>query len=581
MALRLDEKKQALETLRHSAAHVMAAAIAALYPDVKLAIGPAVEDGFYYDVDTQKNISEDDFEKIENKMSEIIDRKEPFVREEITREKALEIFAANPYKVELINELPVGEQITIYRSGAFVDLCRGPHVEHTGQVKAFKLLKVAGAYWRGSEKNAMLQRLYGTAFSDAKQLRQYLAMLEEAAKRDHRRLGKDLDLFSSLDDYGPGLILWHPKGARIRDTIEKFWKEEHYKNGYELLYSPHIGRATLWETSGHLEFYSESMYSPMNIDDEDYYIKPMNCPFHIMVYKKQIHSYRDLPLRWAELGTVYRFEKSGVLHGLLRVRGFTQDDAHIICTPDQIDSEIADVLRFSLFMWKSFGFSDVRAYLSTRPEKAVGEKDLWDNATLALKKAIDGEKIDYELDEGGGAFYGPKIDLKVKDALGREWQMTTIQFDFNLPERFDMHFIGQDGRKHRPYMVHRALLGSIERFFGVLIEHYAGAFPTWLAPVQARVLPVSEDFISYANEVRDILRRENLRVEVDGRNEKLGFKIRDAQMSKIPYMLVVGEKEAGEKLVSIRSCKNGDMGRMSIDDFGKKALEDVLSKGIA
>lgn len=556
----------------------MADAVLRLFPGAKLTIGPAIEEGFYYDIDCGKAFTEEDLGRIEKEMQKIVSEGLPFGREEVSRAGARKLFADNPYKLEMIDELPEGEIITVYRHGDFVDFCRGPHIANTGDIKAFKLQKVAGAYWRGDEKNKQLQRIYGTAFASMEELDDHLKLLEEAAKRDHRRLGIDLDLYSTLDDFGPGLILWHPKGGRIREAIETFWKAEHYKNGYEILYTPHIGRSSLWETSGHLEFYSESMYSPMDVDGFDYYIKPMNCPFHIMVYKTRIRSYRDLPLRWAELGTVYRYEKSGVLHGLLRVRGFTQDDAHIICTPDQIENEIAEVLRFSLFMWKSFGFTDIKAYLATRPAKAVGEPERWDQAIGALRAAIASEKLKYELDEGGGAFYGPKIDLKIKDALGREWQMTTIQFDFNLPERFNMNFIGADGQKHRPYMVHRALLGSIERFFGVLVEHYAGAFPAWLAPVQAVLIPVGQDFNDYAAAVCNSLRGAGFRAGVDTRPEKLGFKIRAAQMEKIPYMLVVGAREKESGNVSVRSRSGGDMGSMSAEDFVRRLSEEVSSR---
>ncbi len=511
-------------------------------------------------------------------MQKIVAQKLPFCRKEVRREEAKKFFGSEPYKLEILSELPDGEPITTYSHGAFTDLCRGPHVADTGKIGAFKLLKVAGAYWRGDEKNPMLQRIYGTAFSTKTELDHYLAMLEEAGRRDHRKLGTDLDLFSSMDEYGAGLILWHPKGGRIRNAIENFWREEHYKNGYELLYTPHIGRASLWQTSGHLDFYKESMYAPMDIDGNDYYLKPMNCPFHIMIYKKGVRSYRELPLRWAEFGTVYRYEKSGVLHGLLRVRGFTQDDAHIICTPDQVESEIKEVIRFSLFMWRSFGFSDIKAYLATRPEKAVGAVADWDKAIAALKHAVVAEKLDYELDEGGGAFYGPKIDLKIKDALGREWQMTTIQFDFNLPERFDMEFIGSDGKRHRPYMIHRALLGSLERFFGVLTEHYAGAFPAWLAPVQAKLIPIGDDHVAYAKGVAAALESKGLRIEIDDRNEKLGQKIRAAQMEKVPYMLVIGGKEVEAGKVAVRSRAKGDLGAMPTDDFINLIETEVRNK---
>lgn len=578
MAEKNDQQLIDLGILRHSAAHVMADAVVRLFPEARITIGPAIEDGFYYDFDCKHPFSTDDLAVIEKEMGKIVAADFPFVRQEVSRDEARKIFATEPYKLELIDTLPENEAITIYRHGEFTDLCRGPHVASTGKIGAYKLLKVAGAYWRGDEKNPQLQRIYGTAFVEKKQLDDYLAMLEEAAKRDHRKLGADLDLFSTMDEFGAGLVLWHPKAGRIRDTIESFWKDEHYRNGYDILYTPHIGRSKLWETSGHLDFYRDSMYSPMDIDGNDYFIKPMNCPFHIMVYKTKVRSYRDLPLRWAELGTVYRYEKSGVLHGLLRVRGFTQDDAHIFCTPDQIESEIREVLRFSLFIWKSFGFTDIKAYLATRPEKAVGEPARWDQAIAALKSAIHEEKLNVELDEGGGAFYGPKIDLKVKDALGREWQMTTIQFDFNLPERFDMHFIGADGQKHRPYMVHRALLGSLERFFGVLIEHYGGAFPVWLSPVQVKLLPVADSFVSYASQVAAELKKRGVRVEVDGRNEKLGLKIREAQILKIPYMLVVGSKEAESNTVAVRLRGKGDLGTMPVGSFVDMMVTEVAER---
>lgn len=557
----------------------MADAVKRLFPDAKLAIGPAIEDGFYYDFDYPKGFTPEDLVKIEKVMEEIVKSAVPFERKEVSKAEAKEIFEKldEPYKLEMLSELE-GDKAIIYTHGNFVDMCRGPHVSNTKEVKAFKLLKVAGAYWRGNEKNRQLNRIYGTAFFSKKELTDYLSMLEEAAKRDHRKLGTELDLFSTMDEYGAGLILWHPKGGRIRDAVETFWKQEHYKNGYDILFTPHIGRKTLWETSGHLDFYRDSMYSPMDIDGNDYFIKPMNCPFHIMVYKSRMRSYRDLPLRWAELGTVYRYEKSGVLHGLLRVRGFTQDDAHIVCTPEQIEDEIREVLRFSLFMWKSFGFTQIKAYLATRPEKAVGEPERWDKAIAALKNAAKAENMDYELDEGGGAFYGPKIDLKIKDALGREWQMTTIQFDFNLPERFDMSYVGADGQKHRPYMVHRALLGSLERFFGVLVEHYAGDFPVWLAPVQAILLTITNAQEEYAKGVRDRLKKEGVRVELDCRNEKLGLKIREAELQKIPYMLVIGGKEAAANSVAVRSRKKGDLGVMPVDKFSQVIEEDIKEK---
>ncbi|MCL2155435.1 MAG: threonine--tRNA ligase, partial [Leptospirales bacterium] len=455
----------------HSTSHLMAQAVKRLYPDAKFAIGPSIENGFYYDIDMDKSLSPEDLTAIETEMGKIVEEKLEVKREDITRAEAIDYFKkiGENYKVELLSEFP-DDMVSLYRQGEFADLCRGPHIINTEKIKSFKLLSIAGAYWRGDEKNKMLQRIYGISFTDKKELAKHLEFLEEVKKRDHRKLGKELDLFSTHEDVGGGLIHWHPKGSRLRMIIEDWWKKEHYKNGYEILYTPHIGRAQLWETSGHLGFYKESMYSPMDIDSSDYYIKPMNCPFHINIYKNSLRSYRDIPLRWAELGTVYRYEKSGVLHGLLRVRGFTQDDAHIFCTPAQIDDEVKEVLRFSLWIWNTLGFTDIKAYLSTKPEKSVGDPERWLTAQESLRKAIESANLKVEVDEGGGAFYGPKIDLKIRDAIGREWQMTTIQFDFNMPERFEMTFVGEDGQKHRPYMVHRALLGSMERFIGILIE---------------------------------------------------------------------------------------------------------------
>jgi threonyl-tRNA synthetase len=556
----------------------MAAAVCRLYENVKLDIGPATDGGFYYDFDLPHRLAPEDFPLIEREMAKIVAEDLPFERQELGRAEARALFGGlgQSFKVERLADIPEGDAISVYRCGAFIDLCRGPHVARTGEVKAFKLVSVAGSYYRGIETNPMLQRIYGIVGLSQQDVEEQVRRLEEAQKRDHRKLGKELDLFSSQDDVGPGLIHWHPKGARIRSLIEEYWRREHFRAGYELLYTPHIGRSGLWETSGHLSFYAENMYAPMAIDEVSYYVKPMNCPFHIQIYKNRKRSYRDLPLRWAELGTVYRYEKTGVLHGLLRVRGFTQDDAHIICTPEQIESEILEVLRFSLFMWKSFGFKDIKAYLATRPEKAVGEPERWDQAIKALKKAIEAENLAIEMDEGGGAFYGPKIDLKVKDALGRQWQMTTIQFDFNLPERFDMTYIGADGQKHRPYMVHRALLGSLERFFGVLTEHYAGAFPLWLAPVQAEVITISENQIDYAKGVVKQLKDSGLRVELDDRNEKLGLKIREAQLQKVPYMLVIGAKEAEAGKVAVRDRAKGDLGVMTAEEFVKNVAEPFM-----
>ncbi len=565
-----------IEQIRHSMAHVMAEAVTEMIPGTKVAIGPSIENGFYYDFDLPRPLLEEDLEEISTRMKEIIKGNHNFTKTIVSRKEAEELFSDEKYKLELLKAIPEDEEVSLYNQGEFTDLCRGPHVESTSQLNAgsFKLLSIAGAYWRGKETNPMLTRIYGTAWKNPKELRLYLKQREEMEKRDHRKLGKALDLYSTHEEAGPGLIYWHPKGARIRLAIENYWRDVHYKNGYELLYTPHVGKAWLWETSGHLGFYNESMYSPMEVDDNDYFIKPMNCPFHIMIYKTDIRSYRDLPLRWAELGTVYRYEKSGALHGLLRVRGFTQDDAHIICTPDQVEDEILEVLRFSLDMWKSFGFTDIKAYLSTRPEKCVGSEEDWKRATGSLEKAIKAEGLAFETDEGGGAFYGPKIDLKIRDAIGREWQMTTVQFDFNLPERFDMNFVDSDGKEKRPYMIHRALLGSIERFFGVLIEHYAGAFPVWLSPVQVKIIPVAEAFNDYGNDLLKKIRQKGIRVEIDRSDNRMNAKIRNAQKEKIPYMLIVGEKEAETGTVSLRLRTGDQINGIEADKF----IEDTLQK---
>jgi len=549
-----DNNAEILHKMRHSLAHVMAQAVAELFPGVKFGIGPAIENGFYYDFDLEHRFVPEDLPVIEKKMKQILGAAHKFERTELPRAAALARFAAKgeKYKVELINDLPEGSVISVYKNGPFEDLCKGPHVEHTGKLKAYKLVSIAGAYWRGSEKNPMLQRIYGVAFQTPDELNAYLKQQEEAAKRDHRKLGRQLDLFSINETVGPGLVLWHPNGARIRHEIETYWKNEHFKGGYDLVNTPHIGREVLWQTSGHLDFYKDSMYAPMDIDGINYYAKPMNCPFHIQIYQSSARSYRDLPLRWAELGSVYRFEKAGVLHGLMRVRGFTQDDAHIICTPEQIEAETVEVLRFSLNIWKTFGFTEIKAYLATRPEGAVGDPARWEAAQKSLLSAVNKEGVEVELDEGGGAFYGPKIDLKVKDSIGREWQMTTIQFDFNLPERFGMEYTGADGAKHQPYMVHRALLGSLERFFGILTEHYAGNFPLWLAPVQAKIINISQDDEGYAREVAAKLEAAGLRVATDLGHSTINAKVRDASMEKIPYLVIVGKKEREAGTVSLR-----------------------------
>lgn len=571
-------KEEKLHRIRHSMSHVMAQAVLEKFPEAKLAIGPPIENGFYYDFDLPRALREEDLPEIEERMREIIKGGHEFKKEVVSREEARDRLEGKPYKQELLQDIPDAEEVSFYSHDDFTDLCGGPHVDSTRQLnpKAFKLLSIAGAYWRGDERREMLQRIYGTAWSDPKELKAYLKHLEEVEKRDHRRVGRELDLFSTHEEAGPGLIYWHPKGARIRRTVEDYWREQHDEGGYDLLYTPHVGKSWLWETSGHLDFYRESMYSPMELDKADYFVKPMNCPFHIMIYKTQTRSYRDLPLRWGELGTVYRYEKSGVLHGLLRVRGFTQDDAHIFCTPDQVEDEILEVLRFSLGVWRDFGFEDIKAYLSTRPEKSVGEQAKWEQAQESLRKAIQTENLDFELDEGGGAFYGPKIDLKVKDALGREWQMTTIQFDFNLPERFDMTFVDSDGKEKRPYMVHRALLGSLERFFGVLVEHYGGAFPVWLSPIQAMVIPVAPAFQEYAESVRRRLATAKFRVESDLSDNRMNAKIREAQRQKIPYMLIVGEREMNDNAVSIRTRSGEQINGVTLD-----ALETMLSEKVA
>ena len=570
-----------LETIRHSAAHLLASAVQELYPDVKFDIGPATEDGFYYDFDFGENrpVTED-LEKIEKKMTELAAKKSPFERMELTREEAAKLLAERKqnYKLERLADIPEGETITFYRNGDFTDLCRGPHVDNTSDIGAFKLLSLAGSYYRGKESNPMLTRIYGTAFADRKALREYLTKVEEAKKRDHRKLGKELELFSISETVGPGLVLWHPRGALIRNIIETFWRAEHIKHGYELLYTPHIGRANLWETSGHLGFYKESMYSPMEIDEIDYYAKPMNCPFHIEIYKARIRSYRELPCRWAELGTVYRYEKSGVLHGLMRVRGFTQDDAHIICTPEQIESEIEEVLQFCLYIWRTFGFKEVKAYLSTRPEKSVGEQARWEQAQKSLVNAISKCGLEYEVDEGGGAFYGPKIDLKIKDAIGREWQTSTIQFDFNLPERFGIYYVGEDGQHHQPYMVHRALFGSLERFFGILIEHYAGAFPLWLAPEQVRVIPITERQEEYCLKIVDELKKAGFRANCDLKSASLGAKIKEARNMRVPFMAIAGDKEMEENVISVRSRREDQLGSMNLETFVKKLQNELDNK---
>ncbi len=550
----------------HSSAHLMAQAIKRVFPEAQLGIGPPIADGFYYDIDLDRAITPEDFETLEQEMAKIVDENHATVRKELSANEALEFFKKKHelLKVDLIEELAAsGETITVYEQGEFADLCRGPHVPSTGYLgKHFKLLSVAGAYWHGDEKNKMLQRIYATNYPDKKLLKQHLKRIEEAKKRDHRKLGRELDLFSIQDEIGSGLILWHPKGALIRHLIESYWKDEHLKSGYDLVSTPHVAKHHLWETSGHTGFYQENMFRPMTVDDVDYQLKPMNCPFHMMIYKSQIRSYRDLPIRFAELGTVYRYERSGVLHGLMRVRGFTQDDAHIYCHPDQLTDEIIAVLDLNSRMLAKFGFTEYDVYLSTRPDKFVGSEESWEHATDALRKALELKNMEYQVDPGEGVFYGPKIDIKIKDVLGRSWQCSTIQVDFNLPERFDLNFVDVDGQRHRPITIHRALLGSLERFFGILIEHYAGNFPLWLAPVQAIVLPIADRHFDYAAQVKQQLIQAGLRVHSDLRNEKVGFKIREAEVAKIPFMIIIGDKEVETQTLSVRHKGEGDLGVM-------------------
>jgi len=551
----------------HSTAHVMAEAVKVLFPDVKVAIGPSIENGFYYDFDRDESFTEDDLVKIENKMKEIIQEKSPFVCEVVSKNDAIERFkkSDDTYKLELLNEIE-DDSVTLYSQGKFVDLCRGPHIPNVEMLKAFKLLSIAGAYWRGLESNKMLQRIYGVSFPKKKMLDEYLAIMEEARKRDHRKLGKELDLFMMDDEIGPGLVIWKPNGAIIRRIIEDTLNAEHIKRGYEIVYTPHIARLKLWETSGHAGFYNKNMFKPIEVEGGLYQIRPMNCPFHIAMYRSEPRSYRDLPIRWSELGGDYRYERSGVLHGLMRVRGFTMDDAHIFCTQEQLRSEIRNVINLALDLFKMFGFNEFELYLSTRPEKFVGEIEGWDIAEKALGNAMEAMGLDYTVDPGEGAFYGPKIDLKVRDAIGRTWQCSTVQVDFNLPERFDLNYMNKEGEKTRPIMIHRAILGSLERFFGILIEHYGGYFPLWLAPVQVIVLPISEKYMEYAEKVYSSLKEAGLRIKIDDRPEKIGYKIREAETKKINYMLIVGEKESIENTVSVRKHKEGDIGSMTLPE---------------
>lgn len=566
------------EVYRHTSTHILAQAVKELFPAAQLTIGPALEDGFYYDFAFDRPFTPEDLERIEERALDIAKRRLTITRREITKQEAIDFFKARGehYKVELIQGFPEGEPISVYAQGDFVDLCRGPHLPSTGYIGALKLLSTAGAYWRGDERNPMLQRIYGTSFPTKEQLDTHLARLEEIKRRDHRKVGKELDLISVQDEIGPGLVLWHPKGATVRLLIENFWREEHIKDGYELVYSPHVARLDLWKTSGHVDYYRDNMFAPMKVEGSEYQLKPMNCPYHIMIYKSRLRSYRDLPIRYGELGTVYRYERTGVLHGLLRVRGFTQDDAHLFCRPDQMETEVSRVLDFTFFILRTFGFTEFEVFLSTRPKESVGSDEHWTLATSALEAALKSRHVAFELDPGGGAFYGPKIDIKIKDALGRSWQCSTVQVDFNNPERFDLSYIGEDGKPHRPIMIHRALMGSIERFFGILIEHYGGAFPTWLAPIQATVMNITDNQRDYVAAIVTQLKAAGFRAEGDLRNEKIGFKIREAEKAKVPFMLVAGDREVQAGTVSVRGRSGSNLGSMTV-----AAVLDLLRTEVA
>jgi threonyl-tRNA synthetase len=554
------------EVYRHSSTHLMAQAVKELFPSAQLTIGPALEDSFYYDFAFERPFTPEDLQRIEERAAEIIKRNLAITRREFSKQDAIDFFKARGehYKVELIQGFPDGESITAYTQGDFVDLCRGPHLPATGVIGAIKLLTTGGAYWRGDERNPMLQRIYGTSFPTQAEVDAYLARLEEIKRRDHRKVGKELDLISIQDEIGPGLVLWHPKGAAVRLLIENFWREQHIRDGYQLVYSPHTARLDLWKTSGHLDYYRENMFPSMKLEGSEYQLKPMNCPYHIMIYQSHLRSYRDLPIRYGELGTVYRYERTGVLHGLMRVRGFTQDDAHLFCRPDQMEHEVSRVLDFTFFVLQTFGFHQFEVFLSTRPKESVGGEEHWTLATSALEAALKSRNISFHLDPGGGAFYGPKIDIKIKDALGRSWQCSTVQVDFNNPERFELSYIGEDGKAHRPIMIHRALMGSIERFFGILIEHYGGAFPTWLAPVQAVVMTITDHQQDYAAAVVAQLKAAGFRAETDLRNEKIGFKIREAEKAKVPFMLVAGNREMQDGTLSVRGRSGSNVGNKTV-----------------
>ncbi len=562
--MKSETRDKQLERMRHSAAHIMAEAVQCLFSGVRFGIGPTVENGFYYDFELPRPLTPEDLPVIENKMKEIIKHNSPFIVDEISKDEARKLFATQPYKLELIDEIP-DTTVTIYKQGSFTDLCRGPHLDSTGEAKAFKLTHLAGAYWRGDEKRPMLQRIYGVAFDSQEELDDYLSLQAEATKRDHRKLGKELDLYSTHEEIGPGLICWHPKGALIRQIIEDFWRIEHMKRGYDIVYTPHIAKLDLWKTSGHWEFYQDYLFSPMEVEGQQYMLKPMNCLAHILIYKSQLRSYRNLPLRYAELGTVYRYERTGVLYGLARVRGFTQDDAHIFCRSDQVEEEVMAVLDFVQFMMSSFGFDQYEIFLSTRPDKYAGTLSMWEEATEALEHVLGKLDLSYEVDPGEGVFYGPKIDIKLKDALGHVWQGPTVQVDFNLPQRFNVCYIGEDGLEHNVVMIHRVVLGAMERFVACLIEHYGGAFPVWLSPVQTVIVPISDRHVDYAHKIENDFRSEGIRVRVDDRSERMNLKVREAQLEKVPYMLIVGDKEVASSSASVRLRSGEDLG-----------LEDLL-----
>ncbi|MFO8152346.1 threonine--tRNA ligase [Thioalkalivibrio sp.] len=580
LAIVTDRDPEGVEIIRHSTAHLLAQAVKELFPNAQVTIGPVIDNGFYYDFAFERAFTPEDLEKIEKRMKELAKADLPVERSVMERDEAVVYFRnmGEEYKAEIIASIPEEQEISLYRQGDFVDLCRGPHIPSTGRLRAFKLTKVAGAYWRGDSNNEMLQRIYGTAWPNKEQLNAYLEQLREAERRDHRRIGAELDLFSIQDDAGGGLVFWHPKGTRIRRVIEQFWFDLHERAGYDFVVTPHIANLELWKTSGHADFYAESMYEPMEDENQAFQLKPMNCPFHVLVYKDRLRSYRDLPLRWGEMGTVYRREMSGALHGLMRVRGFTQDDAHIFCREDQIESEIIGVLELTLELLNAFGFKEFDINLSTKPEDAVGSDRIWEHATGALRSAIEKKGLDYSLDEGGGAFYGPKIDIKIRDAIGRQWQCSTVQLDFNLPERFDMEYVSEGNERKRPIMIHRALFGSLERFFGVLIEHYAGLFPLWLAPVQVAVLTITERQDAYAQQVVKALQEKGLRVEADLRNEKIGFKIREHTLKRVPYLLVLGDREMETETVAVRTRAGEDLGSMGLEALGARLDAEIASR---